>query len=102
MPFAVSTPDRGRRGNHPAPQLPRTNIVAIIVFIVPAVAGIIGTSRTENPLWFAIGVVSGLILAQAPKIARQWERAVILRLGKFIGLRGPGIFWIIPFIDTVT
>jgi regulator of protease activity HflC (stomatin/prohibitin superfamily) len=38
---------------------------------------------------------------QSPQIAQQWERAVVLRLGRFIGLRGPGLFWIVPFIDRV-
>jgi regulator of protease activity HflC (stomatin/prohibitin superfamily) len=47
-------------------------------------------------------VLLGLLLAQSPKIARQWERAVVLRLGKYIGLRGPGLFWIVPFVDQVT
>lgn len=37
----------------------------------------------------------------AIKMARQWEKAVVLRLGKLKGLRGPGIFWIIPVIDSV-
>ena len=40
--------------------------------------------------------------AVAPKVAKQWERAVVLRLGRFVGLRGPGLFWIVPFIDTVS
>jgi regulator of protease activity HflC (stomatin/prohibitin superfamily) len=35
-------------------------------------------------------------------IARQWERAVVLRLGRYVGLRGPGLFWIIPFVDNVS
>ena len=39
---------------------------------------------------------------QAPRVAQQWERAVVLRLGRFIGLRGPGLFWIVPFVDTVS
>jgi len=39
---------------------------------------------------------------QSPKIAQQWERAVILRLGRFAGLRGPGLFWIVPFLDVVS
>jgi regulator of protease activity HflC (stomatin/prohibitin superfamily) len=38
----------------------------------------------------------------SPRVARQWERAIVLRLGRFIGLRGPGLFWIIPFVDTMT
>jgi regulator of protease activity HflC (stomatin/prohibitin superfamily) len=38
----------------------------------------------------------------ALKIAPQWEKAVVLRLGKFRGLRGPGVFWIIPLVDAVS
>jgi len=38
----------------------------------------------------------------SPRIARQWERAVVLRLGKYNGLRGPGLFWVIPLIDVVS
>ena len=44
----------------------------------------------------------GLVLMQAPRVAQQWERAVVLRLGKFVGLRGPGLFWVVPFVDRVT
>jgi regulator of protease activity HflC (stomatin/prohibitin superfamily) len=36
----------------------------------------------------------------ALKVAAQWEKAVILRLGKFHGLKGPGLFWIVPILDT--
>jgi len=39
---------------------------------------------------------------QSPKVAKQWERAVLLRLGRFAGLQGPGIFWILPFVDNVS
>ena len=38
----------------------------------------------------------GLALMQAPQLAQQWERAVVLRFGRFVGLRGPGLFWIMP------
>jgi regulator of protease activity HflC (stomatin/prohibitin superfamily) len=34
-------------------------------------------------------------------VASQWERAVVLRLGRYVGLRGPGLFWIVPFVDAV-
>jgi regulator of protease activity HflC (stomatin/prohibitin superfamily) len=46
-------------------------------------------------------LVAGLLLMQAPQIAPQWERAVVLRLGRFVGLRGPGLFWIVPFMDRI-
>jgi regulator of protease activity HflC (stomatin/prohibitin superfamily) len=37
----------------------------------------------------------------ALKVARQWEKAVVLRFGRFHGLRGPGLFWIVPIVDTL-
>jgi regulator of protease activity HflC (stomatin/prohibitin superfamily) len=42
-----------------------------------------------------------VIAALSPRVAQQWERAVVLRLGRFVGLQGPGLFWLVPFIDTV-
>jgi regulator of protease activity HflC (stomatin/prohibitin superfamily) len=53
--------------------------------------------------WLAaiIGVIVALLIASAIKIADQWEKAVILRMGKFIGLKGPGLFLIVPIIDRV-
>jgi regulator of protease activity HflC (stomatin/prohibitin superfamily) len=76
--------------------------VAIFVLVVPALAGMAGLIATENPFWFIGGIIIGLALMQSPKVAKQWEKAVVLRLGKFIGLRGPGLFWIVPFIDNVS
>src|SRR5205807_10062436 len=71
-------------------------------FLAPVALGGLTTLWTLNPGGAIVGVLLGLLLAQSPKIARQWERAVILRLGKYIGLRGPGLFWIIPFVDQVS
>jgi regulator of protease activity HflC (stomatin/prohibitin superfamily) len=48
------------------------------------------------------GSVVGLLVGMAPQVANQWERAVVLRMGRFDGLRGPGLFWRIPFVDTIT
>ncbi|NNG17809.1 MAG: slipin family protein [Gemmatimonadales bacterium] len=50
----------------------------------------------------AIGVVLGALVASSIKYADQWEKAVVLRLGKYRGLRGPGLFTVIPIIDRVT
>ena len=52
----------------------------------------------------AIAIVSFIvasILANAVKVANQWERVVVLRLGRFHKLAGPGLFFIIPILDTV-
>ena len=46
-------------------------------------------------------IVVVVILAMAIKIANQWERAVVLFLGKFVGIKGPGIFFIVPFLNRV-
>jgi regulator of protease activity HflC (stomatin/prohibitin superfamily) len=52
--------------------------------------------------WCIFWGVAALYIVFALKIARQWEKAVVLRLGKFRALRGPGLFWIIPIMDTVS
>ena len=90
------------RSNLPAPNAPRINFVAAVAFLAPVLLGVLATVVTFNPAGAILGVLLGLFLAQAPKIARQWERAVVLRLGKYVGLRGPGLFWIIPFVDSVS
>jgi len=90
------------RSNVPAPTAPRLNFIAALAFIAPAALGAVATLITLKPFGAILGVLLGLLFAQSPKIARQWERAVVLRLGKFVGLRGPGLFWIIPFVDTIS
>ena len=90
------------RSNLPAPSAPRLNFISALAFLAPVGFGVVSTLITLNPAGVIVGVLLGLLLAQSPKIARQWERAVVLRLGKFVGLRGPGLFWIIPFVDSVS
>src|SRR5437762_7176477 len=90
------------RSNLPSPGGPRLNVVAAAAFVAPVLLGALATLMTLNPAGAIIGVLLGLFLAQSPKIAKQWERAVVLRLGKYVGLRGPGLFWIIPFVDSIS
>jgi len=47
------------------------------------------------------GSTLSALAASAVKVANQWERAIVLRLGKFQGTRGPGVFWIVPILDRV-
>src|SRR5882724_3092412 len=86
----------------PNPNAPRVNIVAAMLFTFPLLLGVIPAVMFNNPIGPIIGFVLGMLLAQAPKIAKQWERAVVLRLGRYAGIRGPGLFWIVPLIDTVS
>jgi regulator of protease activity HflC (stomatin/prohibitin superfamily) len=78
------------------------NIVSVAVLALVAAGGLAVASVTGAPGWAVAGLAVGIVAAMAPRIARQWERAVVLRLGRFVGLRGPGLFWIAPFIDSVT
>jgi hypothetical protein len=89
------------RSNLPAQKTPSLNIIAALVFLASAAIGGVATLVTANPVGLIVGVVLGLLLGLSPKIARQWERAVVLRLGRYVGLRGPGLFWIVPFVDTI-
>jgi regulator of protease activity HflC (stomatin/prohibitin superfamily) len=78
--------------------------LTIALMIISVLAAILLDSAGVSDVWIAI-VVSLLILASiyilfALKVAQQWEKAVVLQLGRFKGLRGPGLFWILPIIDT--
>ena len=54
----------------------------------------------NNPIVIGIIVLAAIILlSMAIKIVKEWERGVILRLGRLVGAKGPGIFFIIPFVD---
>ncbi len=52
-------------------------------------------------LFVSVLTILGTYILFALKVASQWEKAVVLRLGRFHGLRGPGVFWIIPIVDTI-
>jgi len=75
------------------------------IFLAIAVIGVILMDGRVPDLWIGlfVGVMTliGAYLLFALKVASQWNKAVVLRLGKFHGLRGPGMFWIIPIVDSI-
>lgn len=73
-------------------------VVALTVLVWAGVIALLGTS--SYPL--AVAGTVALFLAPTLQIAHQWEKAVILRFGRFRGLRGPGVFWILPIVDQVS
>jgi regulator of protease activity HflC (stomatin/prohibitin superfamily) len=85
------------------------NGVSITIFTVLLIVGILGAvglSALGLPDWsgglVAIGfTLAGTYVLFSLKVANQWEKAVVLRMGKFIGLKGPGAFWIIPIVDGI-
>lgn len=88
----------------------RTNSVAVAVFILITAVSVVGTVMLASANagdyltggYLFLTFVTGLYILAALKIADQWEKAVVLRFGKFNKLAGPGLFWIIPIVDQVT
>jgi regulator of protease activity HflC (stomatin/prohibitin superfamily) len=78
------------------------NVVAIALLIVPGLAGVYATINLGSPLPAVAGAIVGLVLMQSPQIAQQWERAIVLRLGRYQAMRGPGLFWVVPFVDRIS
>src|SRR5215213_2741689 len=89
-------------GRSEAVQLGRINIVAVAILIASAVIGAGLSAVLSSPIPLIVMLPIGAVAMQSPRVAKQWERGVVLRLGRYVGLRGPGLFWIIPFIDTVS
>jgi regulator of protease activity HflC (stomatin/prohibitin superfamily) len=81
---------------------PQFNIISFLLLVACVAPGAVVAMVWKQPAGAIIGMVVGLIAAVSPQIAQQWERAVVLRLGSYVGLRGPGLFWIIPGIDRVS
>jgi len=77
------------------------NGVSFAAFIIFLVAGAI--LMANGMLWAALGVAAlAMFSLFSIKIANQWEKAVVLRFGKFQSLRGPGLFVIIPIVDEIS
>jgi len=100
--MAKSSSRRRPNAQEPSQRGLRVNIVSVLIFLVAIAAGVTVSATQRSPHAVIIGLIAGIVLAQSPKVARQWERAVVLRLGKYRGLRGPGLFWIIPFFDSIS
>lgn len=81
----------------------RYSLAAIVAGLIctAGVAGGLILAGVATPLAGLAGVVLGVLLASSIKYTDQWERAVLLRLGRYRGLRGPGYFPIVPVIDRV-
>ena len=70
--------------------------VAVALFAISVAAGLGLATALENRAPFVGGLLVGVYLLFSIKVADQWERVAVLRLGRYIGLRGPGLFHMIP------
>jgi regulator of protease activity HflC (stomatin/prohibitin superfamily) len=76
------------------------------LFLIGAIKAAILLDGRVSDLWIGVIVVIlmvvGIYFLYAIKIARQWEKAIVLRMGRFHSLKGPGLFWVIPLVDSIT
>jgi regulator of protease activity HflC (stomatin/prohibitin superfamily) len=73
----------------------------VVLVLLAVTGGLYYLQIIGVPLLIAFVILS-LLMGSSIKIADQWEKAVVLRMGKFSGLKGPGLFFIIPIIDQIS
>lgn len=92
--------NKGQKDDQHIP--PVAGLLFGLFMILGIVGAIFGDGRFPDAMigtWVIVCTLVGAYFLFALKVASQWEKVVVLRLGKFIGLKGPGIFWVIPIID---
>ncbi|HQU02307.1 MAG TPA: SPFH domain-containing protein, partial [Acetobacteraceae bacterium] len=77
------------------------NPITVFIALVLAFIGL-GLSAALTPLIGGIFILLAVIVLFSLKMAKSWERFVILRAGRFQGVKGPGLFAIVPVLDSVT
>ena len=75
---------------------PITGFLSLVLVAVGA-----GLSSFGNPILGGILILCAIIVAAALKMANTWQKFVILRAGKLLGVKGPGLFLIVPVLDNV-
>jgi regulator of protease activity HflC (stomatin/prohibitin superfamily) len=78
------------------------NGVSLLLFVVSLLAGVYTSQATHQKAYAIAGVLVGLYFLFAIKVVRQWEKVAVLRLGRYVGLRGPGLCHIVPIIETLS
>ena len=79
-----------------------TSSVGVALFVASTAIGFAITAAAQSPAGVIAGALVGVYLVFAIKVADQWEKVAVLRFGRYIGLRGPGIFHIIPIVDQLS
>jgi regulator of protease activity HflC (stomatin/prohibitin superfamily) len=78
------------------------NRVAVTACVVSTGAGLLLSALIGNKVPEIVGAVIGVYLLFAIKVVQQWEKVALLRLGRYVGLRGPGWFHVIPVFETIS
>jgi regulator of protease activity HflC (stomatin/prohibitin superfamily) len=83
-------------------QISEVSGVALLLFVVCLLAGIAIAQAMHQNAYAISGALIGLYFLFAIKIVRQWEKVAVLRLGRYVGLRGPGLCHIVPVVETLS
>ena len=86
----------------PKIRMSEINGVALLLFVASLLAGVAVAQRTHQQAYAITGALLGLYFLFAIKIVRQWEKVAVLRLGRYVGLRGPGLCHIVPIVETLS
>jgi regulator of protease activity HflC (stomatin/prohibitin superfamily) len=78
------------------------NRVAVTAFVITLLAGFFLAAISKGPAPLYIGILVGLYLLHAIKVVSQWEKVALLRVGHYVGLRGPGLFFIVPVLERLS
>jgi regulator of protease activity HflC (stomatin/prohibitin superfamily) len=78
------------------------NRVAVTAFVICIGAGFIVSALIKNGVPLIVGGLIGVYLLFAIKVVQQWEKVALLRLGRYVGLRGPGWFHVVPVFETIS
>ena len=76
--------------------------IALLLFVISFVIGLALSQAVHSPAPAIIGTLVGVYFLFAIKVVRQWEKVAVLRLGRYVGLRGPGLCHIIPIVETLS
>ena len=98
-------PETALQKEHQARQVQRAGpflLNVVLAAIVLAAALVPQAVMQRFNLWLTVpAVLVALVILLSLRVALQWDRAVVLRLGRFQALKGPGVFWLVPFLDRI-
>jgi hypothetical protein len=80
----------------------RLSNVGVALLAISLAAGGVGTAVTGSPVPLLLGALVGLYFLFSIRVADQWEKVAVLRFGRFLGLRGPGMFHMVPIVDQLS
>ena len=80
----------------------RLNFLAILAALGLVGLGALAFLGLGSVTGLVVGAGLGVLIGMSPQVAKQWERAVVLRMGRYRGLRGPGLFWLVPLVDGIS